>query len=595
MMKRYIWLWAVMFFCVLPIHGYAEESYQIHAEWTNHMADGSSSIQASSIKAAPSFQSQSLDGLAAEIEKALLKRETVFTITYEGDTTDLKGKINEALETVLLRNEYLSYDYRGLSYYGDVSSQWATLTFSARYYQTAEQKAYVDKRIPQILNEIIKEDMNTHEKVKAVHDYIVLNVEYDESYNQGVNAPYFALTEGTTLCNGYAMLVYQMLQELNIPVRLISGTAGDIGHAWNLVQLDGKWYHLDATWDDPVPDEKGRTVYNYYLVPDKMIANDHHWQEGGLNGHDLLYPTAQTDYAQVLSALGYEELAKSLDLHFLDDEYTTSTDEEVIKLVSAYLDKMDYEFSFRYVTNDVNYKEKLGNLIREAAGQTYTKSWSYSVVDYPRSEEKDYIVTVSDIEYLREISGIGMAMLPKSPLKSGEESPFLLYAELSNGMRLDVTMEAEYSIDHPEVAEIRKGIITAKNPGTTTIVASYRGKTTSFSIEVEKGPEEIPYPMEGYKHFGEQTNVDSDKVWNVKFNTDLSSYLGDADVYVLNRFGEKGIQFIEHGDSQTIKVHPPLGGYIAGETYYLVIEKNLQSAKGDYLKEAVTFKFTIEK
>jgi hypothetical protein len=53
--------------------------------------------------------------------------------------------------------------------------------------------AYVDKKIPEILAEIIDTDMNAHEKVKAVHDYLILHVEYDTTYNQDVNAPYFAL------------------------------------------------------------------------------------------------------------------------------------------------------------------------------------------------------------------------------------------------------------------------------------------------------------------------------------------------------------------------------------------------------------------
>lgn len=56
--------------------------------------------------------------------------------------------------------------------------------------------------------------MNDHEKIKAIHDYIVLHVQYDTSYNQAINAPYFALTNGKTLCNGYAMLAYDMLKKL---------------------------------------------------------------------------------------------------------------------------------------------------------------------------------------------------------------------------------------------------------------------------------------------------------------------------------------------------------------------------------------------
>jgi hypothetical protein len=235
------------------------------------------------------------------------------------------------------------------------------------------------------------------------------------------------------------MLMYQMLKELDIPVRLISGTADGIGHAWNLVQLDldGEWYHLDATWDDPIPDEKGRTVYNYYMVPDEMIDDDHSWQEGGLNGNEQSYPTAEKDYAETLVTLGYDELAQSLDLHYLDPEFTSHTDAEFVNLVSSYLNKMSEGFSVRFVTKGDNIKGKLSELIKEAASQTDTRSLMYSWVEYTRSEATDYIVTISDIRYLKEVNGLEMLMLPQKALELGEKTPLLVSATLSNGMRME--------------------------------------------------------------------------------------------------------------------------------------------------------------
>lgn len=46
---------------------------------------------------------------------------------------------------------------------------------------------------------------------------------------------------------------------------------------WNLVKLDGTWYHADPTWDDPVPDVPGRAQYHYFLKSDKTMAKDHTW------------------------------------------------------------------------------------------------------------------------------------------------------------------------------------------------------------------------------------------------------------------------------------------------------------------------------
>lgn len=399
-MKKFICLLILLFTYFLPIHSYAQEENKLEGEWINRPVNQYGVETAKIMTSVAVLSDTSLEGLITQLENALLQRKTAFTIDYYGDISNLEEKVDQAIKTVLSNNEYLSYDFQGLKYSGSGTNAKFTLSFTVDYYQTADQVHYVDNRIQKILTEmIIKPDMNTHEKVKAVHDYVVLNVQYDTTLNQNVNAPYFALTQGKTLCNGYAMLMYLMLKELDIPVRLISGTADGIGHAWNLVQLDGKWYHLDATWDDPVPDKQGRTLYNYYLVSDNLIDNNHLWQQGGLNGYEQSYPAADTDYAETLSNLGYSDLVKRLNLQYLNPEFTSYTDNQFISLVSDHFNKMEDEFSIRFLTNDVNIREKLNDLTQAAAEQTDTNSWIYSWQEYTRTEESDYIVMISNIEY----------------------------------------------------------------------------------------------------------------------------------------------------------------------------------------------------
>ena len=63
--------------------------------------------------------------------------------------------------------------------------------------------------------------------------------------------------------------------------------------------------------------------------------------------------------------------------------------------------------------------------------------------------------------------------------------------------------------------------------------------------------------------------VDFEKIWTVKLSQDVNGYLSDSIVYVIDCFGEKGINFIKLEDSKTLKMHLPTGGYKAGETYYI--------------------------
>ena len=223
----------------------------------------------------------------AEVGQRVLQsvydRESVVQIRYRGDTENLTRALEQMLEEILASDDYLRYSiyrwgygYRG--YAGDV-----VLTFSFQYWTTLGQENYVDKRIKEILSEIIKPGMSTDERQKAIHDYIVTNVAYDQSFSR--YSAYDALAEGKTVCQGYALLAYKMLKEAGIENLIISGTAGGQNHAWNLVRIRGNWYHMDVTWDDPLPDVAGRVTYRYYNLTDEQMRMDHSWDSS-------LYPSS---------------------------------------------------------------------------------------------------------------------------------------------------------------------------------------------------------------------------------------------------------------------------------------------------------------
>ena len=137
------------------------------------------------------------------------------------------------------------------------------------------------KKVDSVLKEIIKPEMNDFEKELAIHDYVVKQGEYgflegdkeEDSYNaKGI------LLDGKGVCSSYAESMQLLLSLAGVESKIILGKA-EVEHSWNLVKLDGNWYHVDATWDDPVPDEKGRVLYNYFNVPDELIKKTHTWNE----------------------------------------------------------------------------------------------------------------------------------------------------------------------------------------------------------------------------------------------------------------------------------------------------------------------------
>ncbi|RAN85873.1 transglutaminase, partial [Bacillus sp. SRB_28] len=75
--------------------------------------------------------------------------------------------------------------------------------------------------------------MTDHEKVKVIHDWIVLNLSYDTSLKK--YTAYDGLVTGSTVCQGYSLLAYRMLERVGIDNRIVEGTAGGQLHAWNIV------------------------------------------------------------------------------------------------------------------------------------------------------------------------------------------------------------------------------------------------------------------------------------------------------------------------------------------------------------------------
>lgn len=123
--------------------------------------------------------------------------------------------------------------------------------------QLAELKSVVDGVIAQVGS-----GWTELEKALFLHDYLATHAEYDMSYKK--TDAYSLLVEGSGVCEAYT-LAYRLL--LN-RVGITSGTvrSESLNHVWNLVQIDGSWYHVDVTWDDPVKDRLGRVAHTHFCT-----------------------------------------------------------------------------------------------------------------------------------------------------------------------------------------------------------------------------------------------------------------------------------------------------------------------------------------
>ncbi|BFH16576.1 transglutaminase [Paenibacillus melissococcoides] len=223
-------------------------------------------------------------------EERFTQREGISSFRYEGSTDTLTALVTEALSAALHSDPFIRYNVSKYSFQWKGSADYALVTVYVEYRETREQTQFVLNRAREIVQEITAPNDSPHQKVKAIHDYVVSHLTYDEGMTKFT--AYEALTEGQTVCQGYALLVHAMLREADIPGQIIEGEAGGTLHAWNLVQLDGSWYHLDATWDDPLPSRGKQIRYTYYLRTDEEMRGDHIWEAGQAPAADRAYALA---------------------------------------------------------------------------------------------------------------------------------------------------------------------------------------------------------------------------------------------------------------------------------------------------------------
>lgn len=133
--------------------------------------------------------------------------------------------------------------------------------------------------IDEIINQVPQEFTDL-QKALWVYDYLALNFQYDTSY--AIHDSYTFLKKKKGVCDSYSKTFLQLMEKLGIPcARALFikdesiDPANTESHSWNIIKLDGEYYHIDATWGDPVPNRVGLVNHSYFLLSsDKLNATD---------------------------------------------------------------------------------------------------------------------------------------------------------------------------------------------------------------------------------------------------------------------------------------------------------------------------------
>ena len=202
----------------------------------------------------------------------------------------------------------------------------------------------------EITARIINDKMTSVQKVKAIHDWLVNNVEYDhEGLESGDAASHTAeglFRTGKAVCDGYAKAFQQMAQSAGFEVIQVNGVARNSSgktetHAWNQIKVDEQWYNIDVTWDDPTSaDDLGfdNLRYKYFLIPDSVNNNNHTADPG----QQLNKCTA----AQPIEQLVNDVIADDIANH--ENYFYCGSRQELSSVTSSMVNKGILEFTIIY-------------------------------------------------------------------------------------------------------------------------------------------------------------------------------------------------------------------------------------------------------
>ncbi|MFZ9858763.1 MAG: transglutaminase domain-containing protein [Roseiflexaceae bacterium] len=335
--------------------------------------------------ALPHFTAKTVTAIGTNIDSMLQQRVAAFQITY-----DEKKRIADPAKLVTeLLHGCSDPHFHAVSHYQIGTAVYATktmLSIEIVYLEDANQLNYVKQTVHQIISQIITPTMHLHQKIMAIHDWITSNVQYDHTLTR--RTAYDGLLHKSTVCSGYASLFWHMCNAAAIPCRVVTGTGKFEAHAWNMVQLDAYWYHIDSTWSTVDDQHTPFSVYRFYLLNDKEMQRTH---TVTLLPGQKPFPQANMQYREHLQQLGRTiprlrhiimQIQQKTGLAYLEPEYTVVGTAQLSKRLTTACQKRQTRVLFGYRGATVSAQHDIRDALNDIKAQV-SHGIAVKVMMYP--------------------------------------------------------------------------------------------------------------------------------------------------------------------------------------------------------------------
>ena len=251
---------------------------------------------------------------------------------------------------------------------------------------SSDERADVNDAINDFKDEYITSEMSDFEKEIKIIEWLVENCDYQKGKGWENATAYSCIINGEAQCAGYADAFLQTAKACGLNVRYVYNNF----HAWNLIELDGDWYHVDVTWEDPVT-TSGSNGYGFDKLSNKYI-NLEDSEIRGISYHDEWKPDS-------IKAKG-TKYGRAVVAEYLK---TGETDTD---LGSSYSDRVEEKFeSADLVVEYKNKDQAIEEIMDYLDDMTENRDEKYELIvrfpsKYKNSDAKDWLKVYDMIKEL---------------------------------------------------------------------------------------------------------------------------------------------------------------------------------------------------
>lgn len=515
--------------------------------------------------------------VTAKLKNQFYANNKSFTIDY-GAANLTESAAQELVDQLLAQDPYI----KRVLYDETITVSQQKIVVTAKYLHSVEDEAKLETALATLKAQLIKPNMATVEKVIAFNTYFLDHYRYGNVTTGNRHSPYTLITEQKGTAQAYASLMQRLLEKENIPCDIVTGlTSLGESHMWNIVQLNGKWYHLDPLWED--------TDYDTYTKQRGLL----------LVSHETITTTGMRE----VDNYPLEEAASATDyfpnMLFATQQYRVRLNNQSFKNFTV---KPVYVGDTMYYLNVKQQFVKAKNGVETviADGPLYDLTYANGKIFYLDTSLKLHTYNIFTGEIVKVLSvpahsitidnnevivKDGSTTLYKETVAQQTTNVSSLAATLANDLYEEdyVTKVTLLFAAHLALTPQQIGQLSDVTTAQLAKVKTHLQETTDFKASLK---DTTPFSAP-------KVTTNAYKPWTITLSNRLNESAANAqNVVIYDMFGNE-VPVDIHINGKKITV-TPLEAYHANTPYTLWINKSLQSATGKTLKDDLYVQFSFE-